>query len=131
LAHEHIARLYDAGFADDGQPFLALEYVEGDRIDRYVDAQRLDVEGRLRLFAQVLEAVGHAHANLVLHRDLKPSNILVTPDGSVKLLDFGIAKLMDDGEARETELTRLAGTALTLDYASPEQIAGRPLTTAT
>ena len=131
LAHEHIARLYDAGFADDGQPFLALEYVEGDRIDRYVDAQRLDVEGRLRLFAQVLEAVSHAHANLVLHRDLKPSNILVTPAGSVKLLDFGIAKLMDDGEARETELTRLAGTALTLDYASPEQIAGRPLTTAT
>ena len=131
LAHEHIARLYDAGFADDGQPFLALEYVEGDRIDRYVQAQRLDVEGRLRLFAQVLEAVSHAHANLVLHRDLKPSNILVTRAGSVKLLDFGIAKLMDDGETRETELTRLAGTALTLDYASPEQIAGRPLSTAT
>ena len=131
LAHEHIARLYDAGFGDDGQPFLALEYVEGERIDRYADTQRLDVDARLQLFEQVLEAVSDAHANLVLHRDLKPSNILVTAAGSAKLLDFGIAKLMDDGEARETELTRLAGTALTLDYASPEQIAGRPLTTAT
>jgi len=131
LAHEHIARLYDACFADDGQPFLALEYVEGERIDRYAETRRLDVEARLRLFEQVLEAVSHAHANLVLHRDLKPSNILVTAEGSVKLLDFGIAKLMDDGEARETELTRLAGAALTLDYASPEQIAGRSLTTAT
>ena len=131
LAHEHIARLYDAGFADDGQPFLALEYVEGEPIDRYADARGLDVDHRLRLFEQVLEAVSHAHANLVLHRDLKPSNILVTAAGSVKLLDFGIAKLMDGGEARETELTRLAGAALTLDYASPEQIAGKPLTTGT
>ncbi|HEX6792712.1 MAG TPA: protein kinase [Casimicrobiaceae bacterium] len=131
LAHEHIARLYDAGFGDDGQPFLALEYVEGEHIDRYADARGLDVDQRLRLFEQVLEAVSHAHANLVLHRDLKPSNILVTAAGGAKLLDFGIAKLMDEGEARETELTRIAGTALTLDYASPEQIGGRPLTTAT
>ena len=130
LAHEHIARLYDAGFAADGQPYLALEYVEGERIDAYADARALDVDARLRLFGQVLDAVAHAHANLVLHRDLKPSNILVTPEGSVKLLDFGIAKLLADGEARETELTRLGGSALTPDYASPEQIVGTPLTTA-
>jgi serine/threonine-protein kinase len=130
LAHEHIARLYDAGFGDDGQPFLAIEYVDGRPVDDYADAKRLDVDARLRLFAQVLAAVGHAHASLVLHRDIKPSNILVTRAGDVKLVDFGIAKLMEEGEAHATELTRLAGAALTPDYASPEQIAGKPLTTA-
>src|SRR5256885_1461915 len=124
-----LARLYDAGFAD-GQPYLALEYVDGVPITRYADEHALDVAARLALFSQVLRAVAHAHANLVLHRDLKPSNILVTNAGEVKLLDFGIAKLLTDGETRETELTRLAGGALTLDYASPEQIAGTPLTTA-
>jgi len=130
LAHDHIARLYDAGFAADGQPYLALEYVEGEPIDAYADRLGLGVDARLQLFAQVLEAVAHAHANLVLHRDLKPSNILVTPAGKVKLLDFGIAKLMDAGATHETVLTRLAGGALTPDYASPEQIAGAPLSTA-
>jgi serine/threonine protein kinase len=91
LAHPHIARLYDAGIALDGQPYLALEHVDGLPIDAYANAHRLDVDARIALFGQVLEAVSYAHANLVLHRDLKPSNILVTPQGDVKLLDFGIA----------------------------------------
>ncbi len=130
LEHPHIARLYDAGFADDGQPYLALEYVEGSPITAECDARNAEVRARLALFLQVLEAVQHAHTRLALHRDLKPSNILVTPQGEVKLLDFGIAKLMEDGAARETALTQVAGRALTPDYASPEQIAGAPLTTA-
>jgi serine/threonine protein kinase len=130
LTHPHIARLYDVGFTADGQPYLALEYVEGATITAYCDEQRLDLRARVGLFLQVLEAVQYAHSNLILHRDLKPSNILVTPAGEVKLLDFGIAKLMTDGSAHETELTQLGGRALTLDYASPEQIVGAPLTTA-
>jgi len=130
LTHPHIARLYDVGFTAGGQPFLALEYVEGVPITVYCDRQRLDLPSRVRLFQQVLDAVQYAHSNLILHRDLKPSNILVTPAGEVKLLDFGIAKLMTDGRAHETELTQLGGRALTLDYASPEQVMGVPLTTA-
>ena len=130
LDHPHIARLYDAGVTADGQPFLALEYVDGTPIDRYADAASLSIAQRLRLFDQVLDAVAYAHANLVLHRDLKPSNILVTPAGEVKLLDFGIAKLIPEGEAGATALTRLAGRVLTPEYASPEQIAGAPLTIA-
>jgi serine/threonine-protein kinase len=130
LTHPHVARLYDVGFTAEGQPFLALEYVEGLPITAYCDEQRLDLDARVRLFLQVLEAVQFAHSNLILHRDLKPSNVLVTPAGEVKLLDFGIAKLMTDGTARETELTQLGGRALTLDYASPEQVAGATLSTA-
>lgn len=130
LAHPNIARLYDAGFAADGQPYLALEYVEGDSITAYCDRMRLTLRARIELFLQILAAVQYAHANLVLHRDLKPSNILVTPQGEIKLLDFGIAKLMAEGLAHETALTRLAGPALTPDYAAPEQIGGAPLTTA-
>ena len=129
LNHPHIARLLDAGFSA-GQPYLALEYVEGVPLTTYCDEQRLPLRARIELILQVLSAVQHAHRNLVVHRDLKPSNILVTPDGRVSLLDFGIAKLMHEGEARETELTQLAGRALTPDYASPEQIAGAPITTA-
>ncbi|GMV60352.1 MAG: hypothetical protein AMXMBFR72_34420 [Betaproteobacteria bacterium] len=132
LEHANIARLYDAGVTRDGLPYLAMEYVEGQPITRYCDERRLDIRARLKLFVQVLEAVQYAHANLVIHRDLKPSNILVTADGQVRLLDFGIAKLLaEDDTARETQLTQLAGRALTPDYASPEQIKGEPLSIAT
>jgi serine/threonine-protein kinase len=127
LNHPHIARLYDAGLASDGQPYLALEYVEGRPIDAHARAAGLDTRERLRLFSQIAQAVAHAHARLVVHRDLKPSNILVTGEGEVRLLDFGIAKLLEEGEARETELTRLSGRALTLAYASPEQVSGEPI----
>ena len=131
LTHPNIARLYDAGFASDGRPYLALEFVEGDAITAYCDRERLTVRARCRLMLQVLSAVQYAHANLTLHRDLKPSNILVTTSGEIKLLDFGIAKLMaPEGAAQETALTKLAGRALTLDYAAPEQITGAPLSTA-
>jgi serine/threonine-protein kinase len=130
LEHPNIARLYDAGVADDGQPYLALELVQGERIDAYCERLGLGIAARLNLFLQATRAVAHAHAHLVVHRDLKPSNILVTPAGDVKLLDFGIAKLLDQGVAHETALTRDAGRALTPEYAAPEQIAGQPVGTA-
>ncbi|GAB4480055.1 MAG: hypothetical protein OHK0044_27870 [Burkholderiaceae bacterium] len=130
LEHPNIARLYDAGLAADGQPYLALEYVEGERIDAYCTRKALDLPARLRVFLQVARAVAHAHARLVVHRDLKPANLLVNDTGEVKLLDFGIAKLLEDGRAQETELTQLAGRALTPDYAAPEQILGEPIGTA-
>ncbi|MEY2930254.1 MAG: hypothetical protein RL033_1003, partial [Pseudomonadota bacterium] len=130
LRHPQIAQLLDAGVASDGQPYLALEYVDGKDIAEHCDAQRLSIRRRVELMVQVLSAVQYAHANLVLHRDLKPSNILVTSGQEVRLLDFGIAKLLSDGVARETELTALAGRALTPEFASPEQLLGRPLTTA-
>jgi WD40 repeat protein/serine/threonine protein kinase/TPR repeat protein len=131
LEHPNIARLYDAGIDPQGLPYFALEYVVGTPITTYCDEQRLSIAARLELFRQVLSAVQYAHANLVIHRDLKPANILVTAERQVKLLDFGIAKLLSEGEARETELTQLSGRALTPDYAAPEQIAGAPITTAT
>jgi WD40 repeat protein/tRNA A-37 threonylcarbamoyl transferase component Bud32 len=130
LNHPNIARLIDAGFAQDGQPYLALEYVSGVPLTTYCDERRLPILERLELFRQVLSAVQYAHANLVIHRDLKPSNIMVTEQGQVYLLDFGIAKLLTEGEAKETELTRLGGRALTPDYAAPEQMSGAPITTA-
>ena len=130
LSHPNIARLFDAGFTEEGQPFLALQYVGGRPITAYCDERQLTVHERLQLFLQVLKAVQYAHAHLIIHRDLKPSNILVTEEGEVQLLDFGIAKLLTAGDARETELTQLGGRALTPDYASPEQIAGQPITTA-
>ena len=131
LSHQNIARLVDAGVVE-GQPYLILEYVEGEHIDRWCDARGLGVAARLRLFLGVLDAVAHAHANLILHRDLKPSNILVTADGRVKLLDFGIAKLLDDpaSAAGSSELTEAAGRPLTPEFASPEQLRGEPLTVA-
>jgi tetratricopeptide (TPR) repeat protein len=130
LAHPHIARLYDAGLAADGQPYLALEYVAGRELIAHCDQRRLPLGERIALFLQVLSAVQYAHAHLVLHRDLKPGNVLVDEEGRVRLLDFGIAKLMTEGQAQETELTEQGGRAMTPDYASPEQIAGTPLGTA-
>jgi serine/threonine protein kinase/tetratricopeptide (TPR) repeat protein len=131
LEHQNIGRLYDTGLTDSGQPYLALEYIDGRHIDDYCREHALDVPVRLRLFLQVLDAVAYAHARLIVHRDLKPSNILVTDDGAegqVKLLDFGIAKLLTDGQTPGTELTQISGQPLTPEYASPEQIAGDVLT---
>ncbi|HSQ73859.1 MAG TPA: serine/threonine-protein kinase, partial [Rubrivivax sp.] len=130
LSHPHIARLYDAGVADDGQPWLALEVVEGERVDAWVARETPGIPARLQLFGQVVQAVAHAHGQLVVHRDLKPANILVTPDRQAKLLDFGIAKLLESGIAEETALTREAGRAYTPEYASPEQVRGEALGTA-
>ena len=133
LTHPHIARLLDAGISEGGQPYLVLELVDGERIDRHCDARRLSIEQRLRLFADVLAAVAHAHSHLVIHRDIKPTNILIGKDGSVKLLDFGIAKLLEDETqaAEATEITREGGRALTPEYAAPEQLRGEAVTTAT
>ena len=130
LAHPHIARLFDAGITASGQPYLVLEYVDGTRIDQYADGHRLDVRGRLELFTQVADAVAHAHASLVVHRDLKPSNILVDASGQVKLLDFGIAKLLNDERVDHAPTTRTV-PALTLRYAAPEQVADAPVSAAT
>ena len=132
LAHRHIAELIDAGVTAAGQPYLALEYVDGDQIDRYCDQQQLDLPTRIRLFLHVLDAVAAAHANLIVHRDLKPSNVLVRKDGDVKLLDFGIAKLIEaeNNLERQTALT-IGGGPLTPEYAAPEQLQGEPITVST
>ncbi|MGE5242971.1 MAG: serine/threonine-protein kinase [Betaproteobacteria bacterium] len=129
LAHPNIAHLFDAGVTASGQPYLVLEYVDGMRIDAYADSHRLGVRARLELFRQVAGAVAHAHANLVVHRDLKPSNILVDAAGCVKLLDFGIAKLLEDKQ-REITITIPTTQALTPRYAAPEQVSGGAITTA-
>ena len=133
LRHPGIAHLVDAGVTSMGQPYLVLEHVDGEPIDHYCDAHRLPVETRLRLFLEVLAAVGFAHANLVVHRDLKPPNILVGKEGRVRLLDFGIAKLLDPEGGPETggTLTREGGAAMTPEYAAPEQLTGGVITTAT
>jgi len=129
LTHPQIARLYDAGISAEGQPYLAMEFIEGTPLIEHCDRLRLDFGARLELFEQVLRAVQYAHSHLVVHRDLKPSNILVTAQHHLALLDFGIAKLLSDGNAKETALTVFGGRALTPDYASPEQIAGEALGT--
>lgn len=131
LTHPNIARLLDAGVSD-GVVYLVLEYVRGEPIDRWCDARMLDVDARLKLFRDLCSAVAHAHANLIVHRDIKPSNILVTDEGLVKLLDFGIGKLLETEPRQEQgELTRITGRIFTPEYAAPEQILGQAVTTAT
>ena len=129
LNHPNIARLLDGGVSAGGEPYIVMEYVEGARIDDYCDAKNLSTAGRLRLFLGVCRGVSYAHQHLVVHRDIKPSNILVTADGTPKLLDFGIAKLLDPEQAGD-EHTRTEMRAFTPDYASPEQVGGGQITTA-
>ena len=133
LTHPHIAELIDAGVTANGEPYLVLENVAGKRIDEYCDHHQLSVTARIRLFLDVLSAVAHAHANLVVHRDLKPSNVLVRNDGEVKLLDFGIAKLLAEGADADktTQLTVEGSGPMTPQFAAPEQITGGAVTTAT
>jgi serine/threonine-protein kinase len=130
LEHPNIARLYDGGVSDDGRPYLVMEYVDGQPLTAYCDGHRLGVEDRLALFQTVLRAVQYAHQNLVVHRDIKPSNVLVTDRGEVKLLDFGIAKLLDEAARGDASQTHTGARLLTPDYASPEQLQGRAVTTA-
>ena len=132
LVHPNIAELIDAGVLPTGQPYLVLEHVDGVDIDRYCDEHNLDIPARIRKFLDVLQAVAKAHANLIVHRDLKPSNVLVRKDGQVKLLDFGIAKLLEDEAQLEmrSQLTFEYGQALTPQYAAPEQLNGDAVTAA-
>jgi non-specific serine/threonine protein kinase/serine/threonine-protein kinase len=130
LDHPNIARLLDGGATDDGLPYIIMEYVEGQDIDRYCDERRLSIEARLRLFLAVCAGVSHAHQSLIIHRDIKPSNILVTGDGTPKLLDFGIAKILNPTLVdAPLEHTETALRMLTPDYASPEQVRGERVTT--
>lgn len=129
LEHPGIARVIDGGSSDEGMAYLVMEYIEGLPIDQYCEVNGLELKARLRLFAKVCDAVQFAHQNLVVHRDLKPSNILVTATGTPKLVDFGIAKLVDDTNPTPSDLTELAGRAMTPDFASPEQIRGEAITT--
>jgi non-specific serine/threonine protein kinase/serine/threonine-protein kinase len=129
LQHPNIAKLFQAGASRDGLPFFVMEYVEGRPIDQYADEEKLSVAARLKLFRAVCSAVSYAHQNLVVHRDIKPSNILVSGDGTPKLLDFGIAKLLHESEQQDATTTLLR--VMTPEYASPEQVKGEPITTAT
>lgn len=129
LDHAHVARLLDGGEGPNGQPFVAMEFVEGVPLDVYCRERGLEVAERIDLFRQVCAGVAYAHRNLVVHRDIKPANILVTAEGTPKLVDFGIAKLLGAGEEAPA-LTRTGERAMTLDYASPEQVLGQPITTA-
>src|SRR6185295_8810598 len=131
LNHAGIAMLLDGGTTEDGLPYLVMEYIEGEPLDVFAETRDLTIDERLRLFRSVCDAVEHAHRHMVIHRDLKPANILVTPAGAVKLLDFGIAKLLPGAEWVETAgLTRAAERVMTPDFASPEQILGAPVSAA-
>src|SRR4028119_835716 len=131
LDHPNIARLLDGGATDDGLPYIIMEHVEGQDIDRYCDEHKLSINARLRLFLAVCAGVSHAHQSLIIHRDIKPSNILVTSDGTPKLLDFGIAKILNPTLVDAPfEHTETALRMLTPDYASPEQVRGERVTTA-
>jgi serine/threonine protein kinase len=131
LDHPNIARLFDGGTTTDGTPYIVMEYVDGEPIDTYCDSRSLTIEARLKLFMVICSAVHRAHQNLIVHRDLKPSNILVARDGTPKLLDFGIAKMLDDRQMMHTmAVTQADYRVLTPDHASPEQIRGDPITTA-
>jgi serine/threonine protein kinase len=131
LNHPNIARLFGGGMTEDGLPYLAMEYVDGRPITAYCDEERCSLPERLRLFQTVCHAVQYAHQNLVIHRDLKPTNILVTKGGTVKLLDFGIAKLLNPHlNPVDVPVTRTAWRLMTPEYASPEQVRGEALTTA-
>lgn len=131
LDHPYIARLFEGGSTEDGRPYLVMEYIEGQPIDRYCDSRRLSLVQRLNLFGLVCSAVQHAHRNLIVHQDIKPANILVTADGTPKLLDFGIAKLLNPELAFITLDKTAASRLITPEYASPEQVRGEPITTAT
>ncbi len=131
LNHEGIARLLDGGRDPQGRPYLVMEYVEGEPIDRACDRERLSVDERVTLFVQVAQAVAYAHRNLIAHRDIKPGNIIIGTDGKAKLLDFGIAKALADEPLGEEPLTRTALRVFTPDYATPEQVYGQPASTAT
>ncbi len=130
LRHPNIARLFDGGFTEDGSPYFVMEYVDGLPVHEYCDRHRLSVRRRIEISLQVCRAVQHAHQNFVIHRDLKPNNVLVTADGDVKLLDFGIARTLEDGEAAFRTATR-SPHPMTLAYASPEQVRNLPVSTAT
>lgn len=131
LEHPHIARLLDGGLTEDGLPYLVMEFIDGIPIDRYCDCHRLSVTDRITLFLKVCDAVGYAHGNLIVHRDLKPPNILVNPAGEPKLLDFGVAKVLDPAAADPpVPVTGPAQRMATPAYASPEQMAGEVITTA-
>jgi serine/threonine protein kinase len=130
LTHPHIARLYGGGVTSEGAPYFVMEYVEGERLDDYCNAKQLTLRERLELFRKVCSAVSYAHQHLVVHRDLKPANIRVTPEGEPKLLDFGIAKLLDPQSTSAADQTITLKGVMTPDYASPEQIRAEPMTTA-
>ncbi len=137
LTHPNIAKLFDAGVSEeqgsDGQPYLALEYIEGESLIEFAKKGKLPLAQRLKLFQQILAAVAHAHHHLVVHRDLKPANILIDQSGQVKLLDFGIAKLIDDGDEANAagDLTQIGGRVMTLRYAAPEQVSDGVVSTGT